>query len=309
MKTGYIIRGLILIFLGSVILLDNLNIIDFYWSSVWRFWPVIFILIGVNMLVSRMKNKQLAPILVASITVLILGIIGYQGLKPNDTSWVILKDGKNKPKLSYKKAYFIESYQGSKNVELNIAGAAGNFDLRDTTQSLFEAEVSQSIGNYSLKRTKNDSLEVLNFKMRDGQSSLNLNDLDQIRTEISLNQAPIWDLNLSMGAGSIDFDLTPYKVKSLKFEGGAASLEAKIGNKQELTNVSVEAGAASIKIEVPKESGCRIELADVAISSNNFSDFIKKADGSYETSNYSTSINKVNITFKGAVSSFKVNRY
>lgn len=309
MKTGYIIRGLILIFLGSVILLDNLNIVEFYWSSVWRFWPVIFILIGMNMIVSRMQNKKLAPAIVASITLALLGIIGYQGLQPKESGWVFITDGIKKPKLSYNKAYFIESYQGSKNVQLNIGGAAGNFDLRDTTSSLFEAEVSQTIGNYTLKKTKKDSLDVLNFKMRDGQSKLNLNDLDDNQTAISLNQAPIWDINLMMGAGSIDFDLTPYKVRSLKFEGGAASLDAKIGDRQELTDVSVEAGAASIKIEVPKESGCRIELDDVAISSNNFSEFIKKADGSYETSNYSTSKNKVNIIFKGAVSSFKVERY
>lgn len=309
MKTGKIVWGMILIFLGFVFLLDNLSIIDFYWGSVWRFWPVVFILIGMNMIMSRLQNTKLVAPLVALITFLVLAMIGYQGLQPSDSSWVFINDGNKKPHLSYKKAYFIELYQGSKNVELNINGAAGTFNLTDTTENLFSAEVSQSFGKYTLKKSKTDSLEVLNFKLREGNQNVHLEDLDDNKTEISLNKAPIWDINLSMGAGSIDFDLTPYKVRSLKFEGGAASLEAKIGDKQPLTDITVEAGAASIKIEVPKDSACRIHLNDVVVSSNNFTDFIKKSDGTYETSNYNTAKNKININFEGAISSFEVIRY
>lgn len=310
MKTGKIVWGMFFIFLGLVFLLDNLDVINFYWTSVWRFWPVVFILIGMNMIMSRIQNKKLVAPLVALITFVVLGVIGYKGLQPSENSWIIINnDDNDNDTLKYNKAYFLEPYQGSERVELNIQGAAGSFRLTDTTSLLFEADVNQRFGKYTLKKSKSDSLEVLNFKMREGNQTIHLDDWDDNKTNIRLNLLPIWDINLELGAGEGRFDLTPYKVRSLKFEGGAASLRAKIGTQQPLTNVSVEAGAASIKIEVPKDSGCRIELKDVVISSNNFTDFIKKADGSYETSNYSSAKNKINIDFEGAISSFQVTRY
>lgn len=310
MKTGKIIWGMILIFLGTIILLENLNVINFYWGSIWRFWPVIFILIGMNLILSRIQNKNLVAPLVASITFLVLALLAYQGLQPSERSWIIVNDhNNNQDTLKENKAFFVEPFQGSERVQLNLFGAAASFTLGDSTSNLFEADVNQRFGKYTLKKSKSDSLEVLNFKMRDGQQNIQLDDLDDQKSTIRLNSVPVWDINLKMGAGEGIFDLTPYKINSLKFEGGAASLQAKLGNRLPLTNVSVEAGAASIKIEVPKDSGCRIKLKDVVISSNNFTDFIKKSDGSYETSNYNTAKNKVNVDFEGAISSFEVIRY
>lgn len=310
MKTGKIVWGMILIFLGTIILLENLNVINFYWGSIWRFWPVIFILIGMNLILSRIQNKNLVAPLVASITFLVLALLAYQGLQPSERSWIIVNDhNNNQDTLKENKAFFVEPFQGSERVQLNLFGAAASFTLGDSTSNLFEADVNQRFGKYTLKKSKSDSLEVLNFKMRDGQQNIQLDDLDDQKSTIRLNSVPVWDINLKMGAGEGIFDLTPYKINSLKFEGGAASLQAKLGNRLPLTNVSVEAGAASIKIEVPKDSGCRIKLKDVVISSNNFTDFIKKSDGSYETSNYNTAKNKVNVDFEGAISSFEVIRY
>jgi membrane-bound ClpP family serine protease len=85
MKTEKVIWGLILIFIGAVFLLNNFNVIDFYWGSVWRFWPVVFILIGANMLFSRFNNST-GAILSVVITLVALVFIGYQGTRPNSHS-------------------------------------------------------------------------------------------------------------------------------------------------------------------------------------------------------------------------------
>jgi hypothetical protein len=308
MKTSKIVWGMFLIFLGLVLLLDNLDIINFYWGSVSRFWPVVFILIGMNMLMSRLENKKLVAPLVALTTFLVLGVIGYQGLQPSKSSWIIINnDDNDNDTLAYNRANFIEPYQGSERVELNLFGAATSFRLSESTTNLFEADVNQRFGKYTLKKSKSDSLEVLNFKMRDDKRIIH-DDWDANKSIIRLNSLPIWDINIEMGAGEVRFDLTPFKVNSLNFKGGAASFEAEIGTKQPLTNVSVEAGLASVKIIVPSESGCKIDV-DSGLSSKDFIGFNKMSDGSYETSNYSTAKNKVNIQLEGGLSSFEVIRY
>jgi hypothetical protein len=312
MKTGKIVWGMIYIFIGSIFLLDNFTVIDFYWVSVWRFWPVIFILIGINMLLSRFGNQKAVPALVAAITLLTLVLIGYQGSRRNnDSRWISFQfdnDDSENDSTQNVPSYFIEPYGGAKRAELRIQGGATSFKLQDTTSSLFEADVKRPFAKYTLTKSISDSVEVLNFRMRSGEQRWNLDEMENNETNIRLNLTPVWDIHIGMGAGEAIFDLTPYKVSSLKFEGGAASFEAKIGSLQPLTNVTVETGVANVEIDVPSESGCRI-VVDSGLSSKDFIGFIKQTDGTYQTSNYSTAAKKINISLKGGLSSFEVRKY
>ncbi|MEJ7692630.1 DUF5668 domain-containing protein [Daejeonella sp.] len=313
MKTEKIIWGLIFIFVGTVFMLDNFNVINFYWGSIWRFWPIIFILIGTNMLLSRFANNTTAPIFAASITVLVLTFIAYQGSIPQkDRGWFHYNSGhdRNDENVNWSNAsVFSEPYTGSKSATLNIQGSATSYELMDTTSMLFQADVKEATGGYSLEKTILDSVDVLNFRKRDKNGrGFKMDDMESNETRLRLNANPVWDITVEMGAGETNFNLENFKVRQLRFEGGAASFEAKIGSKLPLSDVTVETGVASVEIEVPKESGCRI-VVDSGLSSKDFNGFIKQADGTYKTSNYNTAVNKVNINLKGGLSSFEVKKY
>ena len=311
MKTGKIVWGMILIFIGTIFLLDNFNVIDFYWSSVWRFWPVIFILIGANMLLSRVGNKKAVPAVIAGITLVILALIGYQGSRPNNNrggmNFNYERDDRDGDSARDSSSNFIEPYSGAKKAELRIQCGATSFRLTDSTSNLFEADVKRQFANYTVTKFMEDSVEVLNFRMLSGKQKWNFDEMEG-NTNIRMNLSPVWDIKIEMGAGEAIFDLTPYKVSSLKFEGGAASFEARIGTLEPLTKVTVETGVANVEIEVPTESGCRI-VVDSGLSSKDFIGFIKQSDGTYETSNYSTAANKINISLRGGLSSFEVRKY
>lgn len=311
MRTDKIVWGLILIFIGSVFLLENFNVIDFYWSAAWRFWPVIFILIGANMLLSKFGNKSTIPYLIGGITITMLALIAYQGSRPRmdrAMGWLRQdKESREDRKSWSESSTFTESYGGAKRASLNIQGGATSYRLNDTTSNLFEANVKQHFGRYTLNKTSGDSIEILNFRMRDKKQSWNLNKIESNITLLQMNKNPIWDVKVEMGAGEAIFDLREYKVNKLVFEGGAASFEAKLGTMMPLTNVSVETGVATVAIEVPSASGCRI-VVDSGLSSKDFSGFIKQSDGTYETQNYKTAKNIINISLKGGLSSFEVKR-
>lgn len=312
MKTGKIVWGIILIFIGSIFLLENFNVLEFYWSAVWRFWPVVFILIGANMLLSRFGNEVYAPYLIGSITIITLALIAYQGTRPHaNRGWVRFKhesrhDWQNDSGDT--SSTFTEPYSGTKRARLNIQGGATSYRLSDSTSNLFEAVVNQHFGRYTLTKSMSDSVEILNFRMRDKHQSWNLDKMENNNTSLLMNRNPIWDIKVEMGAGEVVFDLTEYKVNKLSFEGGAASFEARLGSKVPLTDVSVETGVANVEIEVPSASGCRI-IVDSGLSSKDFTGFIKQSDGTYETSNYGTAANKINISLKGGLSSFEVKKY
>ncbi len=314
MKTENIIWGLILVFIGSILLLDNFDVIDFYWRTVWRLWPLLLVIIGANIIFSG-KHSQTGTVISIVITVVALGFIAYYGTRPQPDSrgwWPNVNiDIDNKKDKAFKSnASFSEPFESRiQQAELNIAGGATVYELEDTTANLFDAEVDQSWGNYSLEKVSKDSIEVLNFRMKNHNKKWNFDsDTKANEVRLRLNKKPVWDINVETGAGETNFDLTPFKVRNLKFKGGAASFEVKLGEPVTITDVVAETGVAEIKISVPSTAGCKIKV-ESGLSSKDFEGFTQQADGSYITSNYNSSAKKINISLKGGLSDFEVNRY
>src|SRR6476469_1361885 len=80
MKSDKIFWGILFVFVGGVFLLENFGVIDFSWHYVWRFWPVLLILTGVNILFAR-SNSKIGILATVVITVATLGLLTYKGLE------------------------------------------------------------------------------------------------------------------------------------------------------------------------------------------------------------------------------------
>ena len=72
------IWGIFLLFLGVVFLLQTLNILPWaLWGTLWRFWPVLIIIIGLGILLRR-SNVWLVSLLILAILGACLGIAIWQ---------------------------------------------------------------------------------------------------------------------------------------------------------------------------------------------------------------------------------------
>ena len=309
--------GLILLFVGSVLLLDNLDVIDFYWRSVFSMWPVILIIIGVNLLVPKRGVGNSVSIIV---TIVALAFLAFRGtFPPNDNWWIFdnnkgrkierrisSKDSKNVEKSS---SVFTHAYNSAiTTAHLHIKGGAVEYDIEGSTDDLFHAEATSSLGGHQLETTTNGSNANLTFSMRDTEKGNWNMQGDENRAEIRLNRNPIWHISLDMGAGAAEFDLTQYKVANLTFNGGAASFEAKLGMPLEETTIAAESGVASVEIEIPRAAACKI-IVKSGLSSKDFPGFTKQDDGSYTTEGYEGANNRFLVNLKGGLSSFTVKRY
>jgi len=311
--------GLILLFVGGILLLDNLDIIHFYWWSVFSMWPVILIVIGMNLLVPRRGMGNVISIIV---TMAALAFLAYRGTFPPHTLWWgIDRHGWHGEKREKRasgpeirtdnppRGVFTHEYDSAvTTAHLSIKGGAIEYEMGGTTDKLFSAEATSIVGTHSLETTVAGSNANLSFRMKDQKKGKwNLEDGDNW-ARISLNTRPLWHIGLDMGAGSADFNLTSYRVASLKFKGGAASFEARLGMPLEETVITAESGVASVEIEIPRAAACRIVVKS-GLSSRDFPGFIKQADGSYVTEGYEGSGNRFTINLQGGLSSFTVNRY
>ena len=87
---GVPVGGIFLLFLGVVLLLQTLNVLPWsLWGALWRFWPVLIIIIGLGILLRR-YNVWLVSLLILAILGACLGIAIWQ-YGPSPPTGVITK--------------------------------------------------------------------------------------------------------------------------------------------------------------------------------------------------------------------------
>lgn len=317
MKVDRIIWGVLLLFVGGVLLLDNFDVINFHWWNVWSFFPIFIIILGINLLFGR-NNSQAGGIISLVILVIALAFLFVKGQEEPTRKWwrngaVHFRDDNDDDdeKFDDKHAllHFSEpvTVENNRRTVLSINGGAMAFDLKGATDSLFVANVANARGNFKLTKETTDSVSTLNFKMqnrKDGKWGVG----DTNEAAIYLNTSPVWDVNINLGAGEANFDLSAYKVRTFNFEGGVAKLEAKIGDLLPVTDVNVKTGLTDVEISIPNGSGCRIK-SQTGLSAKDFEGFTKIDKNTYETPNYKSSAKKIFINFEGGLTSFKVDKY
>lgn len=319
MKLDKVIWGVLLLFVGGVLLLNNFNVIEFYWRNVWSFWPVFLIILGVNILFNR-NNSQTGNVISLGILIITLCFLFVKGQQRPEGRFWWGNNHKNSIEMnidddddsSYTTSTFSEPFSAAdankKNI-LEISGGGTSFNLNGATDSLITASVKRKNSNFALTKVSTDSVNTITFKLQDkrNKNSWSIGDGGN-DVDLHLNTTPTWQMNLKLGAGQIDFDLAAYKVRTLNFDGGAAELDVKLGDLLPITDVNVKTGVADVKIRIPEGSGCRIKTK-TGLSTKDFDGFTKISEGIYETANYQSSTKKIFINFDGGLSSFEVNRY
>jgi hypothetical protein len=327
MRNDRLFSGLVLVIIGSVFLLNNFGVIDFHWGNLFRLWPIFLVIGGINLILA---NNRTVWATVIKVVVLIagLGFVLFSNVRRHNSNspfnYHFNIDDDDDDDHNTDTAYTDGDIKGSdkassnnyqqvyspdvKRARLLIAGGATSYILNTTTDSLFKATTHETFGDYFLSTTKEDSVTVLTFNMKQHNNRFHWDSDHMNEARISLNTAPVWDINLRGGAAEMKFDLTPFKVSNLNFSGGATSCKLKLAANQPLTNVSVSTGASEVEISVPKGAACKIDVSS-GLSSNDFEGFTKVDGSHYTTPGYETAKNKIYIHLKGGVSDFNVKRY
>ena len=298
--------GLVVVFIGVFILLDNLGILNFDWWAVIYFWPVLIILMGVNILLPRRIEGQILSIMA---TVIVLLFFAYQGLKTSGSKWISTKneevsiEGNQLSLLS-------RDYDEKVNyAELNIEGGAVEYRISETSAKLIDIEASSSVSSFSLSSILTNGKAVLDFTQKGTEGIKRKRLKAGNKASIRLNPAPIWDIKLEIGAGAADFDLKAFKIRNVDINGGVSAIKLTMGMPaEEISKVDFDGGVSSLDIRIPQQAGCIIYV-ESALSSLKFPGFVKQEDGTYLSDNYTDSSKRIEIRLENGLSSIKVSRY
>jgi hypothetical protein len=300
--------GLLLVIIGILFILKNTGALVFSWHTMWHLWPVILILWGISLIPVKDWIKLLLSLVTVVVTFFAIQQYGPKDNHKWNFEWNDDNDRNNNDEdnvVSYNNVMSEDFDSITKYAELKLNIGVGKFNIKDTTNMLIEVKHDNDNANYSMTANAEDSLTKIDLTLEkgefnDGNVSNNVN--------MKLNSNPIWDLDLNVGAAEVDFDLSGFKTRNLKIQGGASDIDLKIGAALPLTDVKLEAGAASIIIRVPESAGCEI-ISNTFMASKDFKGFTKIANQKYQTPNFATSTNKIMINLQAGVARVDVVRY
>ena len=307
MKPKHVFWGLLLVTLGTLILISNFSLVNLELARLWKLWPVVLILWGMSFII----NKDFVKVLFAGVIAIVLSLsiygAGQSFLNIFDKD-IDFEFANGDYHSSADTTNYIEHYQQNiKTVDFKIDAGAGSFKILEPSKDLISVQAIGLKNNYIFNKIVSENSTSIDLKMKKTKIKLHKGSYKN-KVEIGLNTEPIWNMNFDLGAAAIDFDLSPYKISTLKLDIGAASLGLRLGNKYPETMVGIDAGASSIKILVPDSSGCEIR-SDASLSSKLFERFKRIHSDLYRTENFETAKNKIFIRLDADVSSINVERY
>jgi len=300
--------GILLVAIGALFLLKNLDLIYFSWWDMWRLWPVLLVFIGISILPVKAGIKVLLSLVAILIAALILISNPSWGPRwPFDIRWESRSD-----RTEEREGRRFEDQQISEAFDpvttealLDFDAAAGDFNIDGITSDLFEFEKEGNLGQYSYSLKDMGSRKEVHItldKVRGNRRS--------IRNEVnlSLNPTPVWDMNIDVGAAEIDLDLRDFQIKELNIDGGASSVDIYLGDLYTTTTVNINAGVTSITVRIPETAACELNT-DAVLTAKNLDDFTKVTSGTYVTDNFEDAEKNFVINVEVAVSSLTIRRY
>ncbi|MFD2573047.1 LiaI-LiaF-like domain-containing protein [Spirosoma soli] len=332
--------GIFLLTLGVLFLARRAGWLDVDWHALVNLWPVLLILAGINLILERRGNPAAfvtTVILAVAVPTTIFGLFarnrdhheynmrwhhdddnddqddnGDDDDDDNETDYRAERERRDEADTEVHSNTFAESMDGdTREAVLKLSGGAGRFVISEPTTELIKADTKQTVGSYSMSVDRDETTHIPTIELKPTEEHQNIDLKDgkfENRVDVHLNTKPVWTMDVALGAGQGDLDLSPYAIKSLKIGAGAADLDLKLGAKADASDVKLDVGAASVTVRVPKEVGCRIKK-DGALNLEQLDDFTEVGGGEFVSPGYDAAAKKMTIRFDGGISSFKVIRY
>jgi Domain of unknown function (DUF5668) len=270
MNNRKLINGIILITIGIFLFLVNLGYISFsILFGIFDLWPLIFIVVGVNILFKK-KSITFITWTLFFVILIVYGVFYQDGIVNKE----LVRNNINVEKP-------IETTYGE--FDLDIGAAKVNIDSEEEGLIRANLEGRELLYNETYKNNK----ETANLKFEGKTYSIiNLDKSKGSNYNFNLNKDVIWDLDLDLGAISGKLNLEEIPIKSIDLDFGAGDLDMILGNKYNHSNIKIDSGASNLTILIPKEAGIKLKL-DAALTKTNIDDLnLNKSGDYYISSNY-----------------------
>lgn len=298
-RRGGLFGPLLLISAGVLFLLNNLGIVDWnIWLSLLSLWPIILIGIGLDLLIGR--RSTIGSLVVALVVLALL----FGG------AWYLVQG--SGPSGATASHPISQPLAGVERADIQIRAGAGDVQLGPLggQDQLIEGEVMLR-PNQELAETFTTSGDQATYYLGIIGSNIVLAPtLGRSNTEkwdLSLSQEATLDLNLTVGAGDADVDLTRLDLSALAFHIGVGDGTVVLPEQGQF-KARVDGGIGKLVVRIPPEMAARI-TADSGIGSMDVDDYFERQGDVWVTPGYEDAENRVEIEVDIGIGSIVIESY
>ena len=288
-----IIGPLLLVIIGALFLLNNFGVLPWSLWDLWRFWPLILVFIGLELVLGR-GRWGIAVTIVAVIAVLIvvgaLLISGYLVEEhPSTASERITKE-----------------LEGATEVSMEIGFGAGRLHLRELSDSgnLMEAEFKyderspRASVSYRVNSKGRGQLHVRTERRKWSFGFWGNRDGDE--WDIRLSPRVPLNIRAEAGVGRSTFDLSGLRVSGFDLDAGVGEITVIFPTVAGATEAKIGAGVGDVTLRIPEGVGARIQV-DVGLGSVQIADRFTRSGDYYVSEGYTSAENRLELDVNGGI--------
>ena len=258
---------IILIALGVIFLLNNLSLVELnVWDIIVRFWPILLIAVGLDILIGHRSAWGAAIVLVVVLAILAGGIIFFD----------------NKPQWTYAVERVEIPLGNVENATVTLDPAIGyllvdalpkgsKVLIKGEVRPFSGEEIGETVdfsGTHATIDLRTKSVIVVPFFSER---------IDQPSWDLALHPSVVTDMIVDFGVGKAELDLRDLQIGEIQVEHGVGQTILLLPSADNM-DIVLEGGIGEIRVVIPKDVGVRLR-ANVGIGNVLVpSDYIRDGD-------------------------------
>jgi Domain of unknown function (DUF5668) len=217
-------------------------------------WPVILIVIGLELLARRALPGQNGD--VAAVLIVLLaagGAIAYVALAPNPTT---------SGKLDFHAAV-----GNLDHAALEIDAGAANITVTGTSSlegDLYHATISYSGPKPEVNLDRSNG----NLTISQGNTGFGVFQSRRFTLDLQINSSVPWTITSNGGASTDTFKLASLQLKSMDINTGASREDITLGTPSGVVPITINGGALTVNLHRPQGTGASVSVSGGAVSLN-----------------------------------------
>ena len=170
MKYRNFFWGVVLILLGVLYLLKQMDVIYFNWRDILSLWPLVLVLWGISLL----PIKSLYKLIASLAAVLVMVLIIYNSPSRWDRGWIWIGDWhhKHRDRVELNKSESLS--ESAEFARLELDAAAGSYRIEGTSEELVDFKHIGDSGTYYMSTTSEENRQYVRIGPENSRNQFNM---------------------------------------------------------------------------------------------------------------------------------------
>jgi len=324
-RTNGIVGPTFMTGIGSVFMANNLGLLSWdAWMTLLRLWPILIIAIGLEIFIGR-KELWLSIIGVAAALSLLVaglwvsgGLFGSEGMLPERSNLTPVGEE------------IVHPIDKAKDAEIKIESSVGKLHVESLNhgKKLIEG-IIYSVPQERIEESYEKDGSTIHYYLGNDwepsfPDSLSQSEKQKLSWQLNLTEEIPLDLNLSLGVGESDIDLSDIQLTELDLNIGVGQVSVELpegeyaayikgGVGQTIVtlpeagkiDLKVSGGVGEIIIYIPEKMAAQINI-DRGIAGLSLPNGYRQNEDTYTSPNYSGSDSRVNIELDQGIGNISI---